>query len=305
MTNAELLKLSQASDRLLSAEQKARFRDLAGIEKLLFKRLVAEVQRSLQEDGGRITSRKGFVSTGKAIDTIFDKIEQVGLAKVARATAKGTGQLLSMNARYYQSIAEPKRGEYAAIKKAVIKRLQQRLGLDAKGKVRPKGYLSQVQRTEIARDEIKKLVAKAVAAGIPMKKLERQLRVQIQGTARTAGILERNIGGFVLDAYQVADSITNNEFAARLDLKYFIYSGGLIETSRGFCRKRNNKVFTTEEAKTWERDPLLPRTKAEADSGVITDYNPLEDRGRWFCRHRLLYIPYEEAVRRRPDLPKP
>lgn len=182
--------------------------------------------------------------------------------------------------------------------------MRKRLGIDEEWKPMRKGFLDDLVRNRAARDEVKKLVAKGVSGGIPMHKLEKALRVKVQGTKNTAGVLEKSIGGFVLDAYQVADRVTAREFATRLGLRYFIYSGGLIETSRPFCRKRNNKVFTTEEAeRDWPKDSTLPRTKAEKEAGgPPADYSPLEDCGRWNCRHRIMYIDEQAAFVLRPEL---
>ena len=292
---------SRKLDRLLDDRQRARFRDLAGAEKLLFVKLVAELKSGLDESNGRITSRKGFVSLGKAIDAVFDAVEDEGLGEMSRSLVKDMAAVVDATSSRYRNYKVPRGGSFPDIQASVSNRLAQRLGI-VDGAVDDRGYLAQLVSSPAARDEIKKFVHKAVAGGIPMRKLEQQLRVKVQGTKKVAGVLESHIGGFVLDAYQVADAITNNEFAKRLDLKYFVYSGGLIETSRSFCRNRNNKVFAVWETEQWSNDPSLPRTKAEEDSGVITDYNPVEDRGRWRCRHRILYITQEEAYRLRPEL---
>ena len=70
-----------------------------------------------------------------------------------------------------------------------------------------------------------------------------------------------------------------------------------------FCIKRNGKVFTVEEAeKEWPKDPTLPRTRKERQSGVLTGYNPTVDMGRWNCRHRTRYISPALAEQLRPDL---
>ena len=291
------------TNKYLDARQRARLKDLGVLESLLVARMVEELSGELEEtEDGRIKSRKGSVSIGKSIDRVFDLVEEQGLPNLLAKSVKDIRGTLDFNARYYQKLTTPKKDSYADIRKAVDAVMRRRLGLDKDYAVNPKGYLGAIGKTERAREEVKKMVAKAVAAGIPMAKLKKALRVKVTGTKDTPGVLERNLGGFVLDAYQVADAVTNREFAKRLDLKYFIYSGGLIETSREFCRKRNGKVFTTEEAEKWDEDSTLPKTKEERDSGVVADYNPLEDRGRWNCRHRILYIPEEEAFRRRPEL---
>ena len=293
------------TDKYLDARQRARLKDLGVLERLLVVRMVADLAAELEEgEDGRIKSRKGTVSIGKSIDRVFDLVEEQGLPKIMGKAVKDIRGTLDFNARYYQNLVSPDKGSYADIKKAVDAVMRRRLGLDKDYKVNPRGYLGAIGNTERAREEVKKMVAKAVAAGIPMRALKKALAVKVAGTKKTPGVLERTLGGYVLDAYSVADAVTNKEFAKRLDLKYFIYSGGLIETSREFCRKRNGKVYSTEEAETWADDSTLPRTKEERDSGVVVDYSPLEDRGRWNCRHRILYIPYEEAVRRRPELAK-
>lgn len=299
-------KLAKDTDNLLDDRQKARFKELNAIERVLFLRMMSELKNTLSEKDGRITSSKGFVSLGRAVDAVFDAVEAEDLAIMAGNTVKDIGSVLQFNARYYDAMQLQPGSAFAVIKENVDAAMRKRLGIDQQGGLQRKGYLDQLFQTKAARDEVKKMVAKSVAAGIPMRSLEKQMRVKLQGTKNTAGVLEKHIGGFVLDAYQQADSITNNEFAKRLDLRFFIYSGGLIETSREFCRKRNNQVYTTDEATDprtgWATDPTLPQTKAEQESGVITDYDPLVDRGRWNCRHRLLYISEQMARQRRPDL---
>lgn len=296
------LRLGKKVDKLLDGQQKARFRELAGIEKLLFTKLFAELSSGLEESNGRITSRRGFVSLSKAIDSIFDAVEKAQMKAMARGVVGDMREMLAASSEYYGGLQVLNKTSFLGVKSNVDATMRKRLGIGKGKEVKKNGYLDQLFRAGAARDDVKKMVAKAVAAGIPMRQLEKQLQVKVQGTRSNAGVLEKHIGGFVLDAYQVADSIANNEFGKQLGLKYFVYSGGLIETSRAFCRKRNNKVFTTKEAEGWKNDPTLPRSKAERDSGVVTDYIPLEDRGRWRCRHRLLYISDQMAFRLRPEL---
>jgi hypothetical protein len=305
--NQGAAKTIRDAERLLDQGQRARLNDMAALEKLLVIRLLAELSRDLQEgEDGRVRSTRGSVAVAGMVDAVFKAVEKRGLRTIGRDAVKDMRGVLDLNARYYGQIAEPKGGSFPEIKKLVDAILRKRLGLTPKHQINPKGYMGELSKTDKAREEVKKMIAKAIAAGRPMRELERAVKIKVAGTKNTPGVLERNLGGFLLDAYQVADAVSNNEFAKRLDLRYFIYSGGLIETSRPFCIKRNNKVYTTEEAtdpKTgWATDPTLPRTKEEKDSGSVADYAPLEDRGRWNCRHRLLYISEQEAKRRRPDL---
>ena len=295
-------KATREADKLLNDRQRARLKALNDVEKALFASVWEQMMRELSDDGGRITSKKGFVSLAKAIDKVFDSIEAEHLGGLVTGTAADMKEVLEASTEQFRPLARGK--DVASIRDSVQATMRKRLGIDEEWKPIRKGYLDDLVSNRAARDEVKKLVAKGVAGGIPMRKLEKALKVQIQGTKNTAGVLEKNIGGFVLDAYQVADRVASNEFAKRLGLRYFIYSGGLIETSRPFCRKRNRKVFTTEEAmRDWPRDSTLPRTKAEKEAGgPPADYNPLEDCGRWNCRHRIMYISEQDAIRMRPEL---
>ncbi|HNR55534.1 MAG TPA: hypothetical protein PKJ19_10215, partial [Flavobacteriales bacterium] len=107
----------------------------------------------------------------------------------------------------------------------------------------------------------------------------------------------------IFDTYQYLDRASSDAYATKLGLDAFIYAGGLIETSRDFCIKRNGKVFSRKEAeREWPKDPTLPRTKKERESGVLVGYDPLRDMGRWNCRHRIRFISDALAEQLRPDL---
>lgn len=297
--------IAKETDKLLDARQRSRFAQLNTIERLLVVRMLSEIKAEVDEtEDGRVKSRKGYASIAKAVDLVFDQVEEQRFGAMASDMVSDMRGILKFNADYFESLGLQRKSAFKLIRAAVDARMRQRLGISSDNTAKGGGYLDRLFTTASARDEVKKLVEKQVRAGVPMRKLEKALRVKVAGTKGTAGVLEKHLGGFVLDTYNLADSITNAEFAKRLDLKYFIYSGGLIETSREFCRKRNNKVYTTEEAeRDWPKDKTLPRTKAEAEAGgAPAEYVPLEDRGRWNCRHRILYIPKEEAVRLRPDL---
>lgn len=299
--------IAKETDKLLDERQRSRFKQLNGIERLLVSRMLAEIKAEVEEgEDGRVKSRKGYASLAKLVDRVFDIMEEQRFGTMASGLASDMRGVLKFNADYFEALDLRRKSEFKAIRSAVDARMRERLGIGSDNEPKAKGYLDRLFTTEQARDEVKKMLEKQVRAGVPMRKLERAMRLKVAGSKNTAGVLEKHLGGFILDTYNVADSITNAEFAKRLDLRYFIYSGGLIETSREFCRKRNNQVFTTEEANLeWPKDKTLPLTKAEREAGGIpAEYVPLEDRGRWNCRHRILYISEEEAIRRRPELAK-
>jgi hypothetical protein len=80
-----------------------------------------------------------------------------------------------------------------------------------------------------------------------------------------------------------------------LGLKWFIYQGSNIKTTRPFCRKKAGKVFSVEEAAKWRNDPDLVGKSSAAT------YNPLLERGRYNCRHHIGYISERLAKRLAPE----
>jgi hypothetical protein len=294
--------IAKKADELLDTRQKARLAQLTAIERVLVLRMLTEIRERVEERPDGTTSPQSFLKTARMVDRVFDMVEESEFGGITSALIGDMKGVLKFNADYFSAMDQRRKSAFKKIRALVDKRMRERLGITSEDGAQKGGYIDKLLTTQAAREEVKKLIAKQVQAGLPMKKLERLIRLQLQGTKTTAGVLERNLGGFVLDTYNIADAVTNKEFAKRLDLKYFTYSGGLIETSRPFCIKRNNKVFAVWETEDWDRDPTLPKTKVEKDSGVVTDYVPLEDRGRWNCRHRILYIPQEEAYRLRPEL---
>jgi len=71
----------------------------------------------------------------------------------------------------------------------------------------------------------------------------------IGGNKQQAGLLERYSRNFVYDTYSQVDRVTASTFADRLQLDYAIYEGGLIKTSRPFCKKMltANKLYRKED----------------------------------------------------------
>jgi hypothetical protein len=101
-------------------------------------------------------------------------------------------------------------------------------------------------------------------------------RIVAEAGEATAGQIETeirtNMAGF-----QRAVTLSK---AAEVGAEYFLYIGGIIETSREFCRERDGKVFTAEQIAAWDNGQGLP-----ADI-YLGGYN---------CRHSLRPISKELA----------
>jgi len=126
--------------------------------------------------------------------------------------------------------------------------------------------------------------------GISLKELRKELETVIVDKK----IMTRYYGRWTHDIYSQYQRIATNEVRKKLGLRFAIYQGGLIETSRDFCEERNGKVWTEDEIEAWAN--LDWEGKQEAG------YNVFADLGGYNCRHRLDWISDELAFRKRPEL---
>jgi len=224
---------------------------------------------------------------------VLKKLESVYGQELVYKLIDATNNLLNINSDYYKTIeTNGKRFDY--VKRLMRQTMRERLGINLKGGLIRDGYLNSVSNSINIADEIKNILYRQVVLGRSnMKDVIKEVTTKISGGKETNGLIENHIRTQVFDTFTQVDREINNQFANRLKLKYFIYQGGLIENSREFCKKRNNKVFSVEETKEWSNDKDLPLTKAEKESGKPIGYHPLIDCGRWNCRHTIRYISNE------------
>jgi hypothetical protein len=63
--------------------------------------------------------------------------------------------------------------------------------------------------------------------------------------------LDWSIKDLVRNIYFHYDRMYNMNLAEESGMKYFVFLGGVIGDSRDFCVAHNNKVWSTDEARTW------------------------------------------------------
>ena len=301
MTLRELDRLFLRASKDLDARQRARIKELKGLDRSLFNELVRRIVAGLDTEDGRVKSGKGSASINRMIDLAFAAVERGGLSDFRKSAVGDLSALIKHGQDYFGAMdAKPMREVNARVRRT----MRRRLGFDPDtGKPVEGGQFDRLFDNEPIRTEVKQVVSRGITAKIPMAQMLKQLEVTVTGTKESPGVLSKALQHLVLDVYQQTDRAINKEYGNRLKLDTFIYAGGLIETSREFCKKRNNQVFTEEEAAKWKDDPTLPRSKKEKDSGVVSGYDPLVDMGRFNCRHRTRYISRELAKELRPDLP--
>lgn len=292
--------LFDARQKYIDERQQALVESASELEALLLDAIEKQYLFGIKTENNIITPTAENLQKINKIDLVFEKLNS-GSFMIAEQLIKDFSRLINMNKDYYSVFGTPQK-KYTKLVEEVKTFMKQRIGLDDKGNVIPDGFLDQLIKDDQLLKEVKNRAYRAVTGGQNIGDLSDSLKILIVGNKNVDGALTQYYKGFVYDTYVQFDRATNKAFADRLDLRAFVYSGGLIETSREFCIKKNGKVFTIEEADEWVNDPDLPRTVDERKTGVIVNYLPLIDMGRWNCRHIVRYVSEQLAIRMRPDL---
>lgn len=297
MTDKELKTLFRRIGSDLDARQRAQLARLRQAERELFAFIISRLQDTLTIQDGRIVSRASEARIARAVQSAINEANAGPLKEVHLSAIKDLLWSMRANAGYYQSIyAEEGKTGFGETKAKVIARLSKRLGIEG-GTLVKGGYLQRHLATRDLASPITQAINSAIVGKRLFSELTRQLEVVIKGTKSLDGSVTRQYAELIRDTYHKTDREASDQFGAALKFKWFSYEGGLIETSRKFCIKRDGQVFNSVEAEKWRNDPTLPRTTKERESGVITDYVPTRDLGRWNCRHRVRWISEQMARR--------
>jgi hypothetical protein len=121
-------------------------------------------------------------------------------------------------------------------------------------------------------------VTMAAIAGLAIAPLLAQLRPILKGS------IKRLVSGFdfILRSFDGALTLIRSRNAG---VEKFKYVGGVIDTSRDFCVKHNNKIYTRAE---------INRIWGSSTWGGRAPGNPFVVRGGYNCRH--MFVPVREET---------
>lgn len=224
------------------------------------------------------------------IDKVFDEHTRESGIKVVETIVKGVTDVLALSGKYYGLFTRP--AELGTIMEGTKNQLADWLGITKRGGLVENGYLNRLLRDETIRNNVRDATFKAVVAQKGFFQTKKELREYIAGNKDKAGALQQYHRNYVYDTFSQVDRTQSKIIADKLKMnRYAIYEGGLIKTSRPFCRERNGKVFTEEEISKFDPPTAKP-----------PNYNPFTDLGGYACRHHLNWIPEVLAFALRPEL---
>ena len=293
------LQLSKLKTDFIRQRQALMRKNISIAEKNLYDQITKKILDNLDLDGDLINSNGRNLNLASEVDSIYKEFNRKDYTNILKQFSKDLSKVASLNTDYFKAAIDdtaPKR--FDSVSKEVKAFMSKRIGLNAKDEIVKGGYLDRLVTDESLKNKIKKSIIKGVTNRQPVEALIKQLQTTIVGNPDIDGGLVKHFSQNMHDTYNQFDRTTSKIFAEKLDLRFFIYQGGKIQSSRQFCINHDNKCYTVQEAEKWKS---LIGTK----NGPIADkddYNPLIDCGGYNCRHSLDFISNSLAKKYRPDL---
>lgn len=216
------------------------------------------------------------------IDTVFDRFGKTAGVEIARLIAQGVQSVVNFNGEYYKMFTT--QAQLLPISATVKEFVQSWLGLTERGAVKTNGYLDTLIKDTTVKNQIKDFALRSVIGQKGWMESKNELGKIVSGR------MSQYYRNFVYDTYSQVDRATGEVYAEKLGLQFAVYEGGIIKTTRKFCRERNGKVFHRTEIEKF--DPKVAKPP---------NYNPFTDLGGYGCRHHLNWIPEALAYIMRPD----
>lgn len=284
---------SKAREDCIDKATKELKRKVTQFQRILSGNIIDFLTSEITFVGGRAVVNNSNIRKVEALNRIYDEAKTK--SPILKHVINNLVQLQKDNEKYFSKVAGEK---IKVTADDVYRSIMLRLGYDVnKGQVITNGFLSAVLNSDDPLTAIKEVALRAIISGLSLSDLKKDVQTAIEGSPDSLGAIERHLNTHMYDIYQQFDRETGRLLAEKLDLKYAIYQGGLIKTSRPFCIERNNRVFTREEIATFG-------TKADKYGGYSSKeigyfqgkpeiYSPFLDLGGYNCRHQLDWLSNE------------
>ena len=300
-------KYSKLKAELLDRKERALLRSASSLQTKLLEVIFEDFISKLDIEDGYVKNTKANKDRINTLNRLFETFQNQDILKVMNGMVSDYKEIHNLNIGYYSEISAKK---VEQVKSKVFDKLKVNLGIEG-NKLKAGGFLDSFIKDPTLRDKVKQVTLRAITSEtVTLKDYRESVKALIKGKDKIDGGLVRHFKTFATDTYSLFDRQSNQVFAEALNLRYAIYAGGLIETSRPFCEVRNDKVFTTDEIKLFGTSKDTYGGYEDKKEGYFQGkskteaYDPFTQCGGYNCRHTLNYISKPLALMLRPDLKK-
>lgn len=204
--------------------------------------------------------------------------------EVMSEVVKASESITNLNDRYFSTLVDS--GRLGEIQDKTFAVINKTLGVTDKGKLITGGFIDKIIENKGVQQAFTKKVNNILNGSPDIVLMQHKLKEFIVGSKESTGLLERHYRTFASDLISNIDRTGALVYANELELNSFYYSGGVILTSRSFCKSKNGKVFTRAQAERWKDSAFI----TDMYGMNINDYEPLINMGGYGCNHRPDWI---------------
>lgn len=188
----------------------------------------------------------------------------------------------------------------------------ERLGVTAEGVIVKEGYVSSVLQDQTVKRDLQQYISRTKQLKFDQKQKEDITKLikgekakpatkTTEAVAEKPGIVKRFTDNTVKDTYQEADRVIQNGYADVHYLDAGMYTGGLIEGTRPFCKERNRKIFLRSEIALFGTSEdkwggYSDKSIGQFNGKPKTGYDPFTMCGGYRCRHHWSWLANEYAA---------
>lgn len=258
---------------------------LETLQNALYLEVLAEFVDKLEVSDNKIVNTGKNYALVRSLSRVNSSFAESKLFEFGVWFTKSLVKLIGLNLDYFDHVS-PTAQDFEG---KAIKQLFDRIGYDGKKFVK-NGFMYDLLKNDDVIRKIKAQALQAISAGKNYTDFKKDFRIFIKGGDKQ-GVLKSHVRTAIYDTYQQQDRLTGQLLADELKLNYAVYAGGLMDTSRPFCKARNSKVYNRKEIAKW---------KSLNFQGKPDNYNPFIDLGGHNCTHQLDWISDELAEQLRP-----
>ena len=131
---------------------------------------------------------------------------------------------------------------------------------------------------------IRRELVNAVTTGASYTDTLRSLRNVIEGTPDRDGVLARWSRLIVSDSFAMTDRSYTQTIADELGYDWFLYAGGIIDTTRAFCKRHNGRYYHRNEIEGWAKEDWQGKMYGTNESTIFVT------AGGYNCQHSIMPV---------------
>lgn len=266
--------LAKAIDDLIQETDAAYLIAITRVQDRLYNQVVAVLKDLELDDEGYI---KQSSANRKIISKASDKVNEIFNSALYTSAVSNYISIIpkvdKLNVRYFSDISDGFKAN-----RLFLKNLQAETIATVEQYILRDGLQSQVI------GPLSQILNQNVNSGGQFSGFLTQIRDYIKGNDQVEGRAMRYTRTYLRDTVFTYSRTFQQSITNDLGLEFYLYSGGLMDTSRPFCTERNGQYFSHKEVESWASLEWAGKKSGTTTSSIFLF------AGGWNCNHQLIPV---------------